>query len=202
MQQQNDKQDTKPGLSWTMPSSTKALPAAAEGSRAGRYTGMFALGVVVGVLVMWGITAATKPGQVSTTAKPSTANSATQNGSNNAASGVAVTSTGAVASGAALQVPSPQKAGLSVSIAKAGVAKPTWVVVYESRDGAPGNVLGAHLFDQTGAGTVTLLRATVAGQEYFAGMSPDNGDRKYSKALDKAEAASDGSLIVVRFTAQ
>ena len=207
--EQNNSTDKKASLSWSSPAAAakpaapaqKALPTAPQASFIGRYVGIFAAGIVVGFLFSWGYSSMSGPGapvasntSSSTTGKTNTSAAA---GASSIAAGVVIDTT----SNAALEVASPQRAGLSVAINKVTVAKPTWVVVYESRDGAPGNVLGAHLFFESRAGTVTLLRSTVAGAEYFVGTSVDNGDRKYSKAADKPATAEDGSLEVVSFTA-
>jgi len=94
-----------------------------------------------------------------------------------------------------LTVPASQKAGMSVAVAKATVSKPTWVVVYDSVGGKPGNALGAQLVFKSGAVNIALLRSTVAGKTYFVGERVDNGDHKYSKTND----ASVGHMVT--FTA-
>ncbi len=78
---------------------------------------------------------------------------------------------------------------------------PTWVAVYESRDGKPGNVLGAGLFsaDQQ-SGTVDLLRGTIAGQTYFVTEQTDNGDHRFS-LKDDALVLVGGQPVWISFTA-
>lgn len=88
-----------------------------------------------------------------------------------------------------------QPAGASVSIAQLNIARPTWVVVYVSREGSPGNALGARLFFANDRqGKVGLLRNTVAGQSYFIGLSVDNGDRTFSLSKDLPLADAGGPL--------
>lgn len=96
-----------------------------------------------------------------------------------------------------------QPAGLSVAIANASVATETWLVVYESRAGKPGNVLGAALFfPGSSSGTVELLRATRAGETYFVGKSTDNGDRRFSMTTDTPVTDAAGAAQLVTFIAQ
>lgn len=60
-----------------------------------------------------------------------------------------------------------------------------WVVVHESDSGALGNALGAQYFTEgSWSGTVNLLRNTVVGQNYFAVLYHDNGDRQFSLGID------------------
>lgn len=104
-----------------------------------------------------------------------------------------------------LTIPSPQSAGLSVALSSITVAQPTWVVVYDSLNGAPGRALGATLFfpETNGkAGTVSLLRATTPGQTYFIGESVDSGDRVFSLHGDQQLTGSDGKVVWYSFTAQ
>ena len=96
-----------------------------------------------------------------------------------------------------------QPAGTSVVISQLNIARPTWVVVYVSREGKPGNALGARLFfagDKQGK--VGLLRNTLAGQSYFVGLSVDNGDRTFSLSKDKPLADADGGPLWATFKAQ
>lgn len=95
-----------------------------------------------------------------------------------------------------------QKAGPSVTIKELSIARPIWVVVYVSREGKPGNALGARLFfasDRQGA--VGLLRNTQAGQTYFVGLSVDDGDRTFNLAKDKPLADADGGALWATFRA-
>lgn len=211
-QNSNNNNNKQPGLSWSTPhggqvqkpaapvvSSTpvpaykapapKAVPSS---SGTAKVIGWLAVGVVVGVVLAW---AGTSLLQRNASATPSDA-------SQTASSTTSGTDLPAVtANSDALMVQSPQKAGLSVAIEKAAVTAPTWVVVYESRDGKPGNVLGAGIFttDQT-SGTVELLRGTLAGQTYFVTEQVDNGDRKFSLKEDPL-VAIDGQTLWVTFTA-
>lgn len=195
--QDAEKDKQKPDFSWTKPSSivsavTVKTPRIqqAEPSMA-RYAGIFAAGVVVGVLVGWGI-AVMKDEPVAA--------------SLNASEGAAVESAGlSVGSNGeaqgAFEVPAEQKAGKKVSITRAAVSAPTWVVVYDSVGGTVGRALGASLFSpQKQSGTVTLLRATVPGKSYFVGQATDNGNGTFSTSADKAVMVGDERLLL-RFTA-
>lgn len=103
-------------------------------------------------------------------------------------------------SDASLSIPSPQSAGLHVSVAHISATEPTWVVVYENRGGLPGNVLGAGLFtSERTSGTVDLLRGTLPGQSYFIGESRDDGDHMYSVINDPAVRDADGDPLLVEF---
>jgi hypothetical protein len=154
-------------------------------NRAAKITGWLAAGVVAGVVIAWGATSLVHRGTTATTA------GALQN----------ATSTNSVATSTLLSVVSPQKAGLSVAVSGVTVSEPTWVVVYESRSGKPGNVLGASLFFPGGSsGKVELLRATVAGQSYFVTERKDNGDHRFSLSADSL-VMIDGQPSWASFTA-
>jgi len=155
------------------------------------YAGIFVGGIVLGVVLAWGWSAIHSGSTVAT--KTTDKEVATTSGTS------ATTNTDE--SNGALVVHSPQVAGQSVSIADVEVQSPTWVVVYEDNNGTPGNALGAQLFFTSGAGVVTLLRATEVGQSYLVGTSVDNGDHRYSKASDKPTTNADGSLATVTITA-
>lgn len=211
MNPQNDqhKNDKQGGLSWTQPAQkpssasgdakaprasdkmeAKAPSSGAAQSNVAKITGWLAAGIVAGVVIAWGATAAFKN---SGTAATSTA----QNTSNSTST---TTSLGQ-GSDPSLTVMSPQKAGSSVSIAKAIVSDATWVVVYESRDGKPGNVLGAALFfPDRQSGSVELLRGTSANQTYFVTKHADDGDHKFSLRSDPM-LTENGQAMWVSFTA-
>ncbi len=207
MPQPNDK---NPGLSWSTPSqsaskfpsstggTTKNLPPAPEKSTpVATYVVMVVGGIIIGVLLAWGWTSLrSQNGEGVTTSTSTKTNTANTGTSGKVTSGITN-----IGQSDELTVPSPQKAGQSVVITQANIGAPTWVVVYEDRDGAPGNVLGAQLFFTSGPGIVTLLRGTEAGETYYVGKSVDDGDHKYTKATDKSSQNTDGSLAVVGFVA-
>jgi hypothetical protein len=175
------------GLSWsepTVPPAPKPVtpttapsvvaPAVAAGMSAAKLTGMIVVGVIVGIVVAWAWVALRNSG---TTAS-------IQN-NNNSTGGTTTTQTVGQGSDPALTIASPQKAGKSVAVEKAIVSVPTWIVVYENRDGKPGNALGAALFfPSRQTGSVELLRATTAGKTYLIAKQTDNGDRKFSLRND------------------
>jgi hypothetical protein len=96
-----------------------------------------------------------------------------------------------------------QRAGASVAISKLNIAKPTWVVVYVSREGKPGLALGARLFFAgEKQGSVGLLRDTERGQAYFVGLSVDDGDHVFNLSKDLPLADADGGPLWATFRAQ
>ena len=122
-----------------------------------------------------------------------------QAGTNNI---MATSTTGNMSSMAdgSFSIPSPQDAGLQVAVSKVIVTVPTWVVIYESSNGQPGNVLGAALFvDGRTSGPVDLLRGTMSGQSYFVGESRDDGDHMYSMKNDMPVLDADGNPIMLKF---
>ena len=200
----NDKQG---GLSWSTPAQPTATPkpaaapapvrapaaAAAGGARTGAYMGMLAVGILAGVVLAWGWSAT----RSSPSATSGTASTTATTGSTSL--GVNVNSVPAVGADPSLSIMSPQPAGASVAVSKAIVSAPTWVVVYENKEGKPGNALGAALFfPEKQAGTVSLLRATVSGKSYLAVRQVDNGDRKFSLRGDPY-LAEDGNVQWVTF---
>lgn len=167
-------------------------------SGAATYISLFVGGIIVGILISWGWSATHTGGTGTNTASSSVETSTT---TGNTQSGNSQAPATAGMPDDELLVPSPQAAGQSVVITQAAVSSPTWVVVYEDKNGAPGNVLGAQLFYTTGPGIVTLLRATEPGQTYYVGRSVDNGNHKYTLSQDKPTLNADGSIQTVSFTA-
>ena len=203
---QDDKgQEKQGGLSWSAPApaatpeptQTTTVPVASGSSPVAKYAALLAAGIIVGALVVWGWSA-WRGGEVQE--EQATATSPAKTGT--------VSNTGSAASPAAspessLLVESPQSAGLVVSITKAAVSRPTWVVVYESRGGVVGNALGASLFfPNMSGGTVVLLRATMAGQTYFVGEQTDDGDRIFELRGDEPVRGQDGGELRATFVAQ
>lgn len=144
---------------------------ASSNRSAAKVTGWLAAGVVAGVVIAWGITGLVRHGGTAATTAGSLQNATS-------------TDEGA-SSGSGLLTVAAQKAGMSVAVSDVNVSEPTWVAVYESRSGKPGNVLGAALFfPGNPSGTVELLRGTVAGETYFVTELKDNGDHKFSMKAD------------------
>lgn len=169
----------------------KTAIAAATNRSAAKITGWVAVGIVAGVLIAWGITSIARHGAPATTA-----------GSLQEATSSAEAGQSGQQAPALLTVSSPQAAGLKVAVSGVTVSEPTWVVVYESRNGTPGNVLGASLFfPGTPWGNVELLRGTVAGQTYFVTERKDNGDHQFSLKSDPFVLGDDGQPSWVTFTA-
>lgn len=205
MQDNNGGKGKQGGLSWTTPSTPAhtphsapkhASPAPTSGggkgpvpSSAGKYVGMVVVGVLAGVIIAWGWNAMRNNSGVAQNDTQQTGNATSTNGANSndrhasggSNLGVNTGSIPALGSDPGLSIMSPQPAGMSVAISKAIVSAPTWVVVYENKEGTPGNALGAALFfPERQAGTVELLRATVPGRSYLVVKQVDNGDRKFS----------------------
>ncbi len=143
---------------------------------------MVVIGVIAGVALAWGWASwRSSPG---TTASNGTATTTATTSGNTL--GVDTTSVPALGSNPGLTIMSPQAAGNSVAVGKAIVSVPTWIVIYEDNNGAPGNALGAALFFPEGqTGTVELLRATMPGKTYLAAKQVDNGDHKFSLKDDQ-----------------
>lgn len=219
----NNQQGQKPQtLSWSQPSQSSSAPklisnpppknpamnetiaAVQRNYGRGALTGSFVVGLIVGVLLGWtwfslrtdssGGTTATStatstkttiPSKTTTTTKTPTAAPTTVTG------GIKVTAV----------------TNLRVDVSNVSVTKATWVVVYDNVSGAPGNALGARLFFGTAqggstSGSITLLRGTVSGKQYFVGQNVDNGDKKFSKQSDKAVAGANGEPTMLSFTAK
>jgi hypothetical protein len=207
---QNDKENQKSSLSWSTPTPTqpsltvakaasapKTASVAPVNSKTGTYVGILAGGIILGVLLSWGWSAARgNPQPVATTKSATTAA-----GDNNAALTSTMSSNEQTQTDSSLLVNSPQKAGDSVMIASVSVAKPTWVVVYEENNGKPGNALGARLFQSDAENqTVNLLRDTTPGEQYLVGESLDDGTHMFS--LKDTEVTENGQTLWVAFTAQ
>jgi hypothetical protein len=176
------------------PSASKAV--ASEVSNMGTYIGIFVAGVVIGALLGWGITG-------SSTGTNNTSTATNTASSTNTTGGVNLTGSTVGASGSSVSLSSSQSAGFAVAITKAPVTQPTWLVVYEDRNGAPGNAIGAGLFfPGSPSGTIQLLRATLPGKSYFVGQSVDNGDKVFSLESDKKVTDNNGTALYTQFTAQ
>jgi hypothetical protein len=168
-------------------------------SSVSRSVGIFAAGIIIGVLLSWGYGAAVDrsitagPNATSTTQGKQTTN-------NRSGAGIAIGTDGTAQS--SFTVEDPQAAGKKVTITKAVVSKPTWIVVYDDVDGKPGRALGATLFtSQKQSGTVTLLRSTTAGKDYLVGQLADDGNKVFSLKSDKPVMVN-GSPLLVGFTAK
>lgn len=194
----------------TPPRSTPVANTAAmeEKSYTGTYIGIFVGGIIIGALIGWAITSSHNGGgSTSTSTASSTMMMATSSASaTNTGSTSANLSDSTADTSGAFAVNSPQVAGFAVAVSNVMVSQPTWVVVYEDNAGKVGNALGAELFlpQSEGTaqdGTVQLLRATLPGQNYFAGEALDNGDKTFSLTNDKPVVNAEGNQILVLFVA-
>jgi len=89
-----------------------------------------------------------------------------------------------------------QAPGLSVHIATVALAGDGWVVVRETQDGVPTNILGAARFDAgASSGFVELLRGTQSTQLYYAQLHSDNGDRAFNPDTDPLIVDSSGKPV-------
>ena len=164
-----------------------------------RTAGVFAAGVIVGLIIGWGWFSlgvdGTKVADTPSDASPTTETDTTSGAGVSTGSPPAI-----VASSGALSLLSPQDAGLRAIVSQVSVAVPTWVVVYDNIGGKPGNALGAAMFfpGET-AGDVQLLRGTLGNQTYFAGEYVDNGDHIFSKQSDTQVMSITGSPLLVEF---
>lgn len=192
----------------SLPKTTHQKPPVSGEQKSGSkmLMGIFAGGIIIGAMVGWmwfGAPQNAAPSDSTTAGDISSPKSALSGGASDVA-GDTVPTAGAVISNEWLTVPSPQPAGLQVAISHVSVTRPTWVVVYESRGGQPGNALGASLFfDSTqSSGVVDLLRGTLPGQMYFVGESIDDGDRIFSLQNDKPVRDQSGNPLWVSFQTQ
>ena len=178
-----------------------------QGSGA-RTAGVFIAGVIVGLIVGWGWFSLGRDNSGSATTGDNTPMTSSSSetatkpatGSTGGTSGTqtpVVTQTGS----SALSISPMQASGLSVQISSVSVSAPTWVVIFEGKNGQPGNALGARMFfpGET-SGTVDLLRGTTSGGTYYAGEYIDNGDHQFSKQADSQVMASAGTPLLVQFT--
>jgi hypothetical protein len=160
-------------------------------------TSAFVAGILVGVLAGWAWFAAPEISQ--DTAETQGADAVARDVTDEE---TPATPARSASFGAGVSV-SDQPAGLSVAVSGISVSKPTWVAVYESRSGEPGNALGAKLFfPGEASGSVTLLKATLPGETYFVGLQSDDGDRAYSRRGDAALLDGSGEATVAHFVAQ
>lgn len=80
---------------------------------------------------------------------------------------------------------SDQAAGIAVAVDSVELEKAAWVAIHEDRDGAPGNILGAQLFEAgSQSGTVELLRGMLASRTYYAMVHSEDGDRAFDPKKD------------------
>ncbi len=183
---QKTEPQNKPGFT---PSSTKKSQAPVQKSNTFRN-----VGIIVALLAVVGIGWATFASKSKAPETEKTA--AAWNNSGNAAG----TTTGSSLQDGSVTIPSPQDAGLEITVANVRVSVPTWIVVYENYNGQPGNVLGAALFTSgRTSGAVDLLRGTLPGQTYFVGEARDDGDHKFSMANDPAVRDANGNPLWVKF---
>jgi hypothetical protein len=171
---------------------------------AGRTTGIFVAGVIVGLIIGWGWFSlgddTEKVAATDTATKSSSSSETASTQKTNGAATGSVKTTPNVPASTALTVPSAQNAGLQVAVSNIAVAVPTWVVIFESSGGKPGNALGAKMFfPGENSGVVELLRATVAGQTYYAGEYIDDGDHIFSKQNDTQVMSVTGAPMFVEF---
>lgn len=170
------------------------MPATPTGPSS-KYMGMIAAGVIAGGLLAWGWTNVNTSSQNGS----DTSETATLNGENGADLGVNTDGVTTIGAGVGLQILNSQGAGMSVAVEKATLSVPTWIVIYEDKDGKPGNALGAGLFfPENKGGVVELLRATTPGKTYLAVKQADNGDRKFS-LKDDLYVSEDGKVEWVTF---
>ncbi|HYF10651.1 MAG TPA: hypothetical protein VD967_03570 [Candidatus Paceibacterota bacterium] len=92
-----------------------------------------------------------------------------------------------------------QPAGPIVEVTMLTLAEPGWVAVYEDRNGAPGNVLGAARFEEgMHLGEISLLRSTSPGRTYYLILHADTPSRDFD--LKKNPPIIDASGASIRST--
>ena len=209
--QQNGQQSNqpKPGLSWTQPVTaqtqtkiheqkttppTNTPPSTPQtGSKKKWWIG---LGVVCVLAALFAVGLRQKDGDKTGTATTTSTTSVRTGTTPTSTMSNSVT----VSSIKGLGVSPLQDAGTEVSVSVEEVSAPAWVVVYESNNGKPGNVLGAGYMTPTIITTkIPLLRSTVSRQTYFIGQTTDDGDSMYSMQKDAALRDAKGNLVLVEF---
>lgn len=213
-QGQNNQQ--KPSLSWSAPSSAtkpaippvsfknntnKQQPNPGNGSKA---VFILAAGVLACGLAAWGwwsLRPEPREAEKPAPSAPASVSTPTQTGALGGNISSSAPTGASIAVGDMLVIPSPQAPGMQVAVNHVAISEPTWVVVYESHNGVPGNVLGAGLFlPARTSGVVELLRGTLPGQTYIIGESIDDGDRQFSMQNDKVVRATDGNPALATFS--
>lgn len=199
----------KPGLSWTQPASAPQTKiheqppknqnnTPAPANKSGSSKIIWIVGAVVVCVIAALIVLGQREKSGSAKSNATTTPAKTERKTNSPEPAVVASVVGSMEG---LTVPSPQDAGMEVLVTVESVPAPTWVVVYESNDGKPGNVLGAAFFTQTiTANSVSLLRGTQPGRTYFVGKTHDDGDRKYALDIDPVVRDNEGNPVLVEFT--
>ena len=206
--QQNSQQNTqpKPGLSWTQPAPVQTQtkiheqkttpPPTNTPTTPSKKKWWIGLAVVCVLAALFTIGLRQKDGNKAGTATTTTSTSVRTETTPASAIPNSVT----VSSIKGLGVSPLQDAGSEVMVSVEEVSAPAWVVVYESHNGKPGNVLGAGYMTPTIiARSVPLLRNTTSGQTYFIGQTTDDGDSMYSMQKDAALRDTKGNLILIEF---
>ncbi|MDO8548221.1 MAG: hypothetical protein Q7R71_00945 [bacterium] len=201
----------KPSLSWQSPSVANKAPGQdaqdkmkapdkvkKERSTTTTYAGIFLAGLVVGILLGWGIVAGR--GGISSSQTATSTN--TQSGS--ATNSIDLTGS-AMGGLQGLSIASGQEAGTTVAVSHVSVEEPTWVIIYDDEGGFPGKALGAQLFFPPSdggetSGTVSLIRNTLPGHRYLAGERVDDGDHTFSSQNDTLVTTANGNALTIQFT--
>jgi hypothetical protein len=169
--------------------------------------GIFAGGIILGGLLVWAIVGMGK----SSPAASGMASSTETNSTKTNASDTAMTSPGGVpaadteVAGSLSLTVSNQSAGKEVVVENPRVQQDSWLVVYESMGGKPGNILGAAMAFPQNSGKpviIPLLRATTPGSTYLIGENIDNGDHVFSVDSDKKVTDQNGALATQSFLAR
>ena len=93
-----------------------------------------------------------------------------------------------------------QLAGNSVIISNIALDKGGFVVIKASKDGQPGDTIGAKYFERgERPGTVELTANTKNGGIYFAVLYSDDGDKKFDPAKDLPLKNASGNTIMQSF---
>ena len=127
-----------------------------------------------------------------------------QGSSNNTAAvgdlGVASSTSAVDSTGAEITV-NDQFPGSIIFINSVTLPHSGWVVIRKNEKGNPGTIVGAGYFDAiTHIGEVDLAQATVDGDQYFAILYRDNGDKHFSLGGDQPLLTSTGQSIQTTFS--
>lgn len=94
-----------------------------------------------------------------------------------------------------------QPAGTPV-VSTANLEEPGFVVLHADNDNKPGTILGSSALLSGANENIAVSVATEAGQSYWAMLHGDNGDGQFSAADDAPIKDAQGSILMIKFTAQ
>lgn len=90
-----------------------------------------------------------------------------------------------------------QIAGNLISISGLELKENHWVAIYDQREGQLGWIMGAtRVRAGDTSAVIELLRPTISGETYYAGILSDDGDEVFNRQTDLPPLSSDKMTIV------